>query len=63
MLFRSALTAGGGIAAHVALGNASFKQQKYGDAQREYKAVLRAQPSNSEAKRGLDAVEKRLANK
>ena len=60
---KQSLSSGGGVAARVALGNASFKLQKYADAQREYKTVLRAQPGNAEARRGLDAVEKRLANK
>jgi serine/threonine protein kinase len=60
---KQALGAGGGIAARVALGNANFRLQKYGDASREYKTVLRAQPNNPEAKRGLEAAEKRLANK
>ena len=47
----------------VLLGNALFKQQKYTEAIREYKTVLRAQPGNTEARRSLEAAERRQAGR
>jgi serine/threonine protein kinase len=62
-LARQSLAAGGGAQARVLLGNAYFKQQRYGDAIREYRTVLRAQPDQAEARRGLEAAERRQTGK
>src|SRR5579885_1113484 len=62
-LAHQALSAGGGVNAHVLLGNAFFKQQKYAEAIREYKTVLRTQPNHAEARRGLEAAERRQAGR
>jgi tetratricopeptide (TPR) repeat protein len=62
-LGRSALLAGAGIPARVLLGNASFKLGRYSDAVREYQAVLREKPAHSEARRGLEAAERRQAGR
>jgi serine/threonine protein kinase len=55
---KQAIAAGAGVPGHVLLGNALYKQQRYSEAIREYKIVLRAQPSHAEARRGLDAAER-----
>jgi serine/threonine protein kinase len=62
-LARKSIGAGGGAPAHVLLGNAYFKQQRFSDAIHEYKVVLRVQPNHPEAKRALEAAERRQATR
>jgi tetratricopeptide (TPR) repeat protein len=51
-----AVKLGGGIAAHMVLGDAYFKVQRYSDAAREYRAVLKKKPDHSDAQKRLNAA-------
>ncbi|HJZ87890.1 MAG TPA: protein kinase [Polyangia bacterium] len=62
-LASQALKAGGGAQARVLLGNAYFRQQRFADAIREYNAVLAEQPNHPEARRGLEAAERRQSGR
>jgi serine/threonine protein kinase len=62
-LAQRAVTAGAGVPAHVLLGNCYFRLSRYSDAIAEYKIVLKAQPGHSEARRGLDAAERKQAGR
>src|SRR5262249_6336639 len=58
---RKAVGAGGEPAAHLALGNAYLARHRHGEAAQEFRAVLKAQPDSSEARRGLAAAQRRPA--
>jgi serine/threonine protein kinase len=58
-LGQRAVEAGGGIAAHMVLGNSYFKLGKYDDAINQYRDVLRVDGGHAEARANLAAAERR----
>jgi serine/threonine protein kinase len=57
---QKATTTGGGADAHLLLGNCYFRLGKFQDAIAEYRKVLAQRPGNAEARRNLEAAQKRL---
>ena len=48
------------VGARILAGDASFKLQRFKDAEREYEAALKLEPGNAGAKRNLELAKKRL---
>jgi tetratricopeptide (TPR) repeat protein len=51
---------GGGVKAHVLLGDAHFRLARYKEAARAYESALRIDPKNASAKSGLALANKRM---
>ena len=56
---KSAVQSGGGVPAHLVLGNAYLRVGRYDDAAEEYRAVLKVQPDHREARQNLEAAQRR----
>jgi tetratricopeptide (TPR) repeat protein len=57
---QKATTTGGGADAHLLLGNCYFRLGRFQEAIAEYRKVLAQRPGNAEARRNLEAAQKRL---
>jgi hypothetical protein len=57
---QKATTVGGGTDAHLLLGNCYFRLGRFQEASTEYRKVLAQRPGNAEARRNLEAAQKRL---
>ncbi|HEY3354833.1 MAG TPA: protein kinase [Polyangia bacterium] len=60
---QSAVRAGGGADAHLLLGNCHFRLGHYAEAITEYKKVLAQRRGHAEARRNLEAAQKRLGGR